>query len=317
MSAIDEFLVKLPRWHRRALHWFHERAGQETTWPKPLSGGTLLATKAKGIFKPRASEYALSVRQTLGGRYPDREPVHRSDGTWRYEYFQEADDPTTVEKEYTNRGLLACLRDEVPVGVMRQTHAKPHVRYHVLGLALVVDWKDGYFALEGFAPGGQARRAPGAARMGVAARSEAQDAVESGAFDPGDEKDARERILAAIVRRRGQPAFRASLIEAYQGRCAITGCDATVALEAAHIVPYRGAHTNVVTNGLLLRADIHTLFDLGLIAVDSDSMQVIISSSLSGTAYADLAGRGLAKPALASWAPSREALKSHRGWAGL
>src|ERR1700722_13744752 len=41
-------------------------------------------------------------------------------------------------------------------------------------------------------------------------------------------------------------------------------------LEAAHITPYMGASTNSLLNGLLLRADIHTLFNLGLISIDPD-----------------------------------------------
>ena len=80
--------------------------------------------------------------------------------------------------------------------------------------------------------------------------------------------DGRERAIGAIVRRRGQPAFRRALLEAYHERCAVTGCDAPEALEAAHVVPYRGVATNHPANGLLLRADLHALFDLGLIAVD-------------------------------------------------
>jgi len=59
-------------------------------------------------------------------------------------------------------------------------------------------------------------------------------------------------------------------MNAYERRCAITGCTIDHVLEAAHISPYLGEHTNHVTNGLLLRADIHTLFDRGLIKVDSD-----------------------------------------------
>ncbi|MBE2321408.1 HNH endonuclease, partial [Solirubrobacter sp. CPCC 204708] len=73
--------------------------------------------------------------------------------------------------------------------------------------------------------------------------------------------------LTAVAQRRGQSTFRNQLLEAYDLRCAITGSNAVAVLEAAHICPYRGDHTNRVDNGLLLRADIHTLFDLGLIWV--------------------------------------------------
>ena len=90
--------------------------------------------------------------------------------------------------------------------------------------------------------------------------------------DPTGTKNARERTLSLIVRRQGQPAFRRQLIAAYKGRCAITGCEVQAVLEAAHIVPYKGSKTNDPGNGLLLRADMHTLFDLRLVAVDVATM---------------------------------------------
>ncbi|MDZ7808966.1 MAG: HNH endonuclease signature motif containing protein [Arhodomonas sp.] len=54
-----------------------------------------------------------------------------------------------------------------------------------------------------------------------------------------------------------RPRFGETLIEAYEGRCAITGCNMLDVLEAAHIHPYRGDATNHPSNGLLLRADLH------------------------------------------------------------
>ena len=93
---------------------------------------------------------------------------------------------------------------------------------------------------------------------------------------PESMEDARRRIEATIVLRQGQGAFRDSLLEAYGCRCAISGCDVPEALEAAHIIPYKGEHTNVVVNGLLLRADLHTLFDLGLIAIDTADLLVLL-----------------------------------------
>jgi hypothetical protein len=54
---------------------------------------------------------------------------------------------------------------------------------------------------------------------------------------------------------RASRGFRAVLLEAYHRRCAITGCDATAVLEAAHLRPYRGPDSNTVPSGLLLRSD--------------------------------------------------------------
>lgn len=141
------------------------------------------------------------------------------------------------------------------------------------------------------------------------------DAVDE--FNPQNTQDAREKIARLVAKRRGQPEFRKKLLAAYSSRCAITGCDAVAALEAAHIVPYRGPHTNHVTNGLLLRADLHTLFDLGLIAIDSDTMTVIVHPDLAATEYKSIAGKPIALPKNRQQRPNKEALDMHRREAGL
>lgn len=62
----------------------------------------------------------------------------------------------------------------------------------------------------------------------------------------------------------GQGSFRLLVTDAYKRRCAITGENTLPVLEAAHIVPYSQNGTHDVSNGLLLRADFHKLFDAGL-----------------------------------------------------
>lgn len=130
-------------------------------------------------------------------------------------------------------------------------------------------------------------------------------------FDPTDVADARKRVTADIIRRRGQPAFRKALMDAYGDACAITGCNLPAVLEAAHVHPYKGVHTNVVSNGLLLRADIHTLFDLGLIAIESETMVVRVSPKLENTEYRKLDGSSLRHPKKKSHLVSPEALDWH------
>ncbi len=75
-----------------------------------------------------------------------------------------------------------------------------------------------------------------------------------------------EWVLREVKRRIGQSDFRQTLIRAYGSRCAVTDCDVLDVLEAAHIDAYAGVHSNHPGNGLLLRADIHALFDADLIA---------------------------------------------------
>ncbi|MBD3818692.1 MAG: HNH endonuclease [Brevundimonas diminuta] len=130
-------------------------------------------------------------------------------------------------------------------------------------------------------------------------------------FDPTSIEDGRRKIWGQVKRRQGQPAFRRHLLAAYGGQCAITDCSVEALLEAAHILPYRGKETNVVQNGLLLRADIHTLFDLGLIAVGRDR-RVLVSERLAVTEYAALKGKPLRATVQRIEAPSSSALEWHR-----
>ncbi|GAB3930985.1 HNH endonuclease [Larkinella terrae] len=65
----------------------------------------------------------------------------------------------------------------------------------------------------------------------------------------------------------GQGAFRLSVIDAYHKRCAITGEKTLPVLEAAHIKPFAESGPNQTANGLLLRSDMHKLFDNGYITV--------------------------------------------------
>lgn len=125
-----------------------------------------------------------------------------------------------------------------------------------------------------------------------------------------DQEDVRRRVLASIVRRQGQPAFRRKLLHAYDGACAITGEKAAWVLEAAHITPYRGPKSNAVSNGLLLRGDIHTLFDLYLMSIDA-SGQVVTSDLLAGTDYAAFAGKRPTAPGTNAAKPNARALAAH------
>ena len=95
---------------------------------------------------------------------------------------------------------------------------------------------------------------------------------------------------------------------AYQCRCAVTGCAVESVLEAAQIIPYNGAQTNVTQNGLLLRADVHTLFDLGLINVKPD-FSIEVFCSLESEEYQSLSGKKISLPQNQGDWPSAKALR--------
>jgi predicted restriction endonuclease len=127
-------------------------------------------------------------------------------------------------------------------------------------------------------------------------------------FDPSSAEDGRLKVLAAVARRQGQAKFRSKLLADYEGKCAITGCDVPDVLQAAHIFPYMGPATNQASNGIILRADIHTLFDLGMIRIEPSSLEISVSAALDHTIYQAYDGKSLRLPCnKASW-PSPLAL---------
>ncbi len=137
-------------------------------------------------------------------------------------------------------------------------------------------------------------------------------------FRPGLVGDDRRRQLARTAVRDGQDRFRATVLEAYGSACAVTGCDAVVALEAAHITPYLGPATSVVTNGICLRADVHRLWDGGQLAIDEGDLTVVLGQALRATTYWQMHGMPLAtRPRRPEHRPSAYALRAHREWCSL
>jgi hypothetical protein len=87
----------------------------------------------------------------------------------------------------------------------------------------------------------------------------------------------KERIVKVRV---GQQKFRQKLLEKFGNVCAFTGKTPEKALEAAHLYSYSNIEKHLVGGGLLLRRDMHRLFDFGLIAVNPRSLKIDLSSEL-------------------------------------
>lgn len=116
-------------------------------------------------------------------------------------------------------------------------------------------------------------------------------------------------VWRQICERRGQQRFRRNLLAAYGGQCAITGCRVEAALEAAHLTPHSKETNYDVTNGIMLRADIHTLFDLHLISIDPSTMRVRLHPSLIDSYEVD--GELVRLPTAAAQRPSEQCLREH------
>ncbi len=115
--------------------------------------------------------------------------------------------------------------------------------------------------------------------------------------------------------RLGQGSFQAAIIDAYARRCAITGERVLPVLEAAHIKSYGEGGEHRIDNGLLLRRDLHALFDRGYMTVSPD-LEVIVSKRLkdefhNGEEYLAMTGHRLRAPARHSDKPNPEFLNWH------
>ena len=116
--------------------------------------------------------------------------------------------------------------------------------------------------------------------------------------------------------RRGQGAFRLAVTDAYSRQCAISGGRVLPALEAAHIRSYAEGGEHDVANGLLLRRDIHSVFDAGYITFDDD-LRMVVSDTVrtvfnNGNEYRRLHGVRLNAPADPALRPKLEHLRWHR-----
>ncbi|MEJ5866976.1 HNH endonuclease [Pseudokineococcus sp. 5B2Z-1] len=123
-------------------------------------------------------------------------------------------------------------------------------------------------------------------------------------------EDQRKYRLATRAVREGQREFRRDLERAYDNRCAISGTSDRAALEAAHIAPYLGVASNQTPNGLLLRSDLHALYDAHLLSVSPDGV-VHVAATVVSAEYQALDGRRMDMPAKATDHPATEQLAQH------
>lgn len=115
--------------------------------------------------------------------------------------------------------------------------------------------------------------------------------------------------------RLGQQAFQAVVLDAYERRCAITGGRIRPVLQAAHIRPLPAGGEHRLDNGLLLRSDVHTLYDCGYLGVDT-KYRLLVSPRLrdefgNGEQFYAKAGTPILVPNRTQERPNREFLEWH------
>ncbi len=124
------------------------------------------------------------------------------------------------------------------------------------------------------------------------------------------------RGAPTLIRPRlGQSGFRTAVLGAYERRCVVTGERTLPVLQAAHIRPFAEVNEHDVQNGLLLRSDLHVLFDAGLVTVDPN-LRFRVSPKIrelyeNGRDYYALNDRSIRSPRTEEQRPLREHLDYH------
>jgi putative restriction endonuclease len=118
-----------------------------------------------------------------------------------------------------------------------------------------------------------------------------------------------------VLPRLGQGSFRIIVTDAYERRCALTNERTLPALDAAHIKPFALSGENEISNGILMRKDLHALFDRGYITINP-SLKIEVSRKIrdefeNGRDYYRLHGNKIREPVLAGYKPSRESIDWH------
>lgn len=273
------------------LEWFRMHAGIETDFPEPLPTGELLATHAKGIYKPAGSSFAISIRTQLKSKYEDGIFLSIFDKGWAFAYHQETD-KRLGNNLFTNKGLEQNIVHSKPVGVLQEIAniGKTGSKYFIHGLAMPIHKAGEYFI---FCDLNTAASYPRIQILNEFFLANSNiNLPNENEFD----KDLGVKTFRSIVARQGQGKFRREIINAYEGVCAISGEQTLEVLDAAHINPYEGKHTNIVNNGILIRTDLHNLFDFNLLAINPENYQVYVSDLIKSDFYVSLIGKKINLP---------------------
>ena len=240
-----------------------------------------LINPQRGIFKPSKMRFLLSIRTVVprrGGRvwYDDQREAHRQiyEGDETVDYAFMGTNPQAADNQWLRKAHL----HQVPV-------------IYFLGVA-----PGRYQALvPTFISGWDPASLKASVSFGLPQRDELSTPLQTAE---------RRYALRVVKQRLHQDSFRAAVISAYRGRCALSGLREHRLLDAAHIVPDRDEWLGqpVVPNGLPLSKIHHAAFDADLIGIDPD-YRVHVSEHLLAQrdgpmldALKQLQGRGLHLP---------------------
>ncbi len=296
---------------------------RETDRHFPQAGIPRIHNLIEGIYKPAMDQYAFCIwsRSAAGAvqeAYPDVFQPY-PDGSWTMLYAAKEGSLASA----SNRSLLACLRDRIPVLVIVTSRAHSHpggARYRILGPALIEDFDraDRRFKLRGCSSVliQQMEKYKGAYEV-------AMHALRSRLLMPFQVREERPKEQAYKEAR--EKAFRTIVLEEYRFQCAVCQSkfllkqnvdEPIIEAEAAHIIPVRDQGPDDPRNGLSFCRRHHWAFDMGLFTI-TDSRTVKVSPAVHRAEQRrfdleEYDGEPLIGPAHEPCRPAEEALHWHQ-----
>lgn len=234
-----------------------------------IQGVDRIHNLAQGIYKPKDSQYALTIASMLVNPYADRLEFN-PDRSWHFAYSPKSGSLDSAE----NLSLFACARDSEPMIVIQQvsdrTSAKG-ARYRILGLGIITAFDDAervFRISEVTIDDFQKRLDP----TQILQDDLIETALQLEALEEWAPYVAENRAVYQVSKQKRADAFRKVVLENYSNTCAITGSrfslDRTVEAQAAHIISKEVNGTDDPRNGLALSQTAHWAFDKGLLTIN-------------------------------------------------
>jgi len=269
----------------------------------------------EGIYKPRWSEYALSIASMKDNPYADK-LTYLADGRWTIQYSAKTGGPRIA----ANLSLFNCMKDKEPVVVLAQLSdktGKRGARYRLMGLGLIsgYDAANEIFAIQHVDLATLELVTNGAADEVVIA-----SALQTFTLEEFNLFVAEDKAIYQIASSKREKAFSDVVLEQYDFKCAVTGVkyhsDNLVEAHAAHIVSKSQKGSDDPRNGITLSRTAHWAFDVGMFTI-SDQYEVVVHPKAKQTStnkfpILDMNGAQINLPEDENYYPHQEALQWHQ-----
>jgi len=269
----------------------------------------------EGIYKPRGSEYALSVSSMLASPYSD-EVFFNADRTWWMRYSSKKG----AMDHAMNASLIRCMTDRQPLLVLRQVSDKASregSRHRLLGLGFVetFDPISSLFRVRGL------EWAEVSAYLGVGLSDDLiETALRLESLEEWVPFAAEDRAVYQVSRQKRDAAFRSIVLANYGHTCAVTGqrfhSQRHVEADGAHIIGKEVHGTDDPRNGIALSKSAHWAFDHGIFMI-SDQYEIVVNPKVSSASVAsfpaiELDRRKILLPDDPYYCPHPDALAWHK-----